>query len=110
MTPAQEAAATIAQLEAVIETLRTGMDSLAAYVTSPKFREDTTVQTGDIVARLREIRSAAADVEVEPYGASCDLRKTVWGSLAAAANVQWRGPEYRDERTGERRWAGVSAR
>lgn len=44
-----------------IEALRAGMRAIRRYLTSDKFREDTTVQVGDVLLRLAEVDSLATD-------------------------------------------------
>ena len=39
------------------------MLSLHAYLTSPKFHEDTTVQVDDVLSRIQEMQTAASQVD-----------------------------------------------
>lgn len=40
-----------------------GLNSLLSYLSSPKFYDDTTVQVGDVICRIKEIKSAMLDAE-----------------------------------------------
>ena len=52
----------VAQLEAELAQLREGVRLLLLYAQSPKFRgEDTTMQAGDVVLRVREILAARSE-------------------------------------------------
>jgi hypothetical protein len=73
---------------AVIATMNAHIDSLRAYLNSPKFHSDPSVQTADIFARLYEMRSAVADTECEGRGTHSDL-VLKYGQLKPAANVEY---------------------
>ena len=51
--------------EAREDAYRFGIGQLIGYLTSEKFHEDTTVQTADVIHRLREIQTFADDQENE---------------------------------------------
>lgn len=69
-TPMQKLEAERDMLQAKIDALEEGFTSLMAYMASPKFHGagNNHVNTDDIVARIREIRSNVADVEMLPWG------------------------------------------
>lgn len=48
-----------------IEALRAGLRAVRRYLTSDKFREDTTVQVGDVLLRIAEVESIATDARIE---------------------------------------------
>ncbi len=60
--------ATIAAQQAELETLKAGLADVRRYLLSEKFRQDTTVQTRDVLTRLDEVESAAFN-EGEQVGA-----------------------------------------
>ncbi len=56
------------QLAAALDRALMGFTDLIGYCTMSKFYADPRVQTGDIILRVQEARSAVFDVQSEPYG------------------------------------------
>jgi hypothetical protein len=54
----------IEKLDAQRAVLIDGIADLQCYLSSDKFADDTTVQTADVLRRLRDITLAYLDVEV----------------------------------------------
>jgi len=45
--------------------LKAGLTDLQAYLQSPKFSEDTTVQVGDVLRRIQEAMNKGTDLRFE---------------------------------------------
>lgn len=53
----------VAELNAIKKVYEEGLDNLKSYLISPKFYEDSTVQTSDILNWIADIHEGALDAE-----------------------------------------------
>lgn len=63
----------VAHLERQLAAARASLGGIAEYCQSEKFYTDSTVSTGDIIARVRESLSEQLDIEGEPWGLCTDI-------------------------------------